>query len=165
MNVSVMDFSPAYAEIFVLVMACTILVVDLFLPDRHRAVSYNLAMLTLAGAALITASQSVDTPVLTLSGTFVADSMGDVLKLFSYLIVAVVFLYSRDYLRRGELFKGEYFVLGLFALIRVFRVLDLLFVMDAFQIKAQISPIELAKLEGEKRQRARTKSNQDKPES
>ncbi len=119
MNLSAVDFSPAYAEIFVLVMACTILVVDLFLPDRHRAVSYILAMLTLVGAALITASQSVDTPVLTLSDTFVADSMGDVLKLFSYLIMAVVFLYSRDYLRRGELFKGEYFVLGLFALMGV----------------------------------------------
>ena len=47
-------------------------------------------------------------------------------------------------------------------LIRVLRVLDLLFVMDTFQIKAQISPIELAKLEREKRQRARTKNDQDK---
>lgn len=42
-------------------------------------------------------------------------------------------------------------------LIRVLRVLDLLFVMDAFQINAQISPIALAKLERKKRQRARTK--------
>ena len=37
--------------------------------------------------------------------------MGDVLKLFSYGTVAVSFLYSREYLQRRGLFKGEYFIL------------------------------------------------------
>ncbi len=50
-------------------------------------------------------------------------------------------------------------------LIRVLRVLDLLYVLDAFQFTTQISPIELARLEREKRQRASGKSAQKKPES
>jgi len=50
-------------------------------------------------------------------GMFIADPMGDVLKLFSYGTVAVSFLYSAEYLKRRGLFKGEYFVLGLVALL------------------------------------------------
>ena len=50
---------------------------------------------------------------------YVADPMGDVLKLFAYGTVAVAFLYSREYLQRRELFKGEYFILGLFALLGI----------------------------------------------
>jgi len=45
--------------------------------------------------------------------------MGNVLKLFSYGAVAVSFLYSREYLARHSLFKGEYYVLGLFALVGI----------------------------------------------
>jgi NADH-quinone oxidoreductase subunit N len=39
--------------------------------------------------------------------------------LFSYGTVAVTFLYSREYLQRRGLFKGEYFILGLVALLGV----------------------------------------------
>ena len=42
--------------------------------------------------------------------------MGDLLKLFIYLTTAAGF-YSRDYLRQRDLFKGEYYVLGLFGVL------------------------------------------------
>ena len=45
--------------------------------------------------------------------------MGDVLKLFSYGTVAVAFLYSREYLQRRGLFRGEYFILALVALLGI----------------------------------------------
>ena len=35
----------------------------------------------------------------------------------TYVIVALVFLYSRDYLISSRLFKGEFFILGLFGLL------------------------------------------------
>ena len=41
--------------------------------------------------------------------------MADLLKLFVIVIVAVVFVYSRDYLKDRGLFKGEFYLLGLFA--------------------------------------------------
>lgn len=40
-------------------------------------------------------------------------------------------------------------------LIQVLRILDLLFVMDAFKIQKQVSPIALAKQRKEERERAR----------
>ncbi|PWL39173.1 transcriptional regulator [Flagellimonas aquimarina] len=40
-------------------------------------------------------------------------------------------------------------------LIQVLRMLDLLFVMDAFQVQKQVSPIALAKQRKEERERAR----------
>jgi NADH-quinone oxidoreductase subunit N len=46
---------------------------------------------------------------------FVQDGMADLLKLFVIVIVAVVFVYSRDYLKDRDLFKGEFYLLALFA--------------------------------------------------
>ncbi|MBE9563059.1 MAG: NADH-quinone oxidoreductase subunit N [Proteobacteria bacterium] len=45
----------------------------------------------------------------------IIDAMSVVLKLFIVLIVFVTFIYSRKYLQERDMFKGEYFVLGLFA--------------------------------------------------
>ena len=109
----------AAAEVFVLTAACVILVVDVFLSDRLRWITYALSLLTLAGAAYMTVRYGVQSRVTAFDGMFVADPMGDVLKLFSYGTVAVSFLYSREYLQRRGLFKGEYFILGLVALLGV----------------------------------------------
>lgn len=109
----------AAAEAFVLTALCVILVIDVFLSDRSRWITYALSLLTLAGAAYMTVRYGVQSRVTAFDGMFVADPMGDVLKLFSYGTVAVAFLYSREYLQRRGLFKGEYFILGLVALLGV----------------------------------------------
>lgn len=111
------DFLPAAPEIFILTMACVILVVDLFLSDRNRVVTYLLSQATLLVAAALTVSLHADQPVVSFNGNFISDTLSDILKVFIYLITAVVFLYSRDYLRSRELYKGEYFVLGLFGVL------------------------------------------------
>ena len=51
--------------------------------------------------------------------------------------------------------RGENLTLS--SLIRVLRVLDLLYIMDGFKLRNEISPIEYAKLQKNKRQRARNK--------
>lgn len=109
----------AAAEIFVLAAVCVILLIDVFLSDRWRWVTYALSLLTLAGAAYATVRYGVEARVTAFDGMYIADPMGDVLKLFSYGTVAVAFLYSREYLQRRGLFKGEYFILGLVALLGV----------------------------------------------
>lgn len=109
--------TPALPEMFVLTMACVILVVDLFLTDRTRVITYLMSLATLVGAALLTFSLHVEQPVLTFSGTFISDSMSDVLKFFIYLTTAVVFVYSRQYLIERNLFKGEFYTLGLFGVL------------------------------------------------
>jgi len=45
-------------------------------------------------------------------------------------------------------------------LLRVIRVLDLLYVMDVFKVSHEISPVEYAKLQDKKRQRARAKGKE-----
>jgi len=111
------NFTPALPEIFVLTMICIVLVVDLFLTDKNRSITYLLSQATLLGAAILTVVVQSAVPEFTFSGMFVNDSMGAVLKLFIYLSTAVVFIYSRDYLIERDLFKGEFFVLALFAVL------------------------------------------------
>jgi NADH-quinone oxidoreductase subunit N len=114
-----MSGQVAAAEAFVLTAVCVILVIDVFLTERSRWLTYVLSLLTLAGAAYMTIRYGVQGRVTAFDGMFIADPMGDVLKLFSYGTVAVAFLYSREYLQRRGLFKGEYFILGLVALLGV----------------------------------------------
>lgn len=52
--------------------------------------------------------------------------------------------------------RGEKVTLS--SLIQVLRMLDLLYIMDIFQINNEISPIEYAKLKKNKRQRARNQN-------
>jgi NADH-quinone oxidoreductase subunit N len=114
-----LNYLAAYPEIFVLAAACAILLVDLFISDENRMVTYMLSMLTLVIAAWITSRYGVTERVVTFNGSFVADPMGNILKLSAYGATALSFLYSREYLQRRDLFKGEYFVLALFALLGV----------------------------------------------
>lgn len=51
--------------------------------------------------------------------------------------------------------------ISLLSLIQILRALDLLELLKIFEAKTQISPLELAKLEKQKRQRASTKNDMD----
>jgi NADH-quinone oxidoreductase subunit N len=107
--------APAYAEIFLLCMACFILVLDLFISDRQRVLTYGLALVALLGCFAITFFYEPEAEPYTLNGMFVADPLAIVLKLFVYLVVAAMLIYSRRYVRERGMFSGEFFVLALFA--------------------------------------------------
>jgi NADH-quinone oxidoreductase subunit N len=117
MTITLQELVPVVPEIFILSMACVVLLIDLVLKESQRNVSYWLSQATLLGAFLLTYSLSSEGRQLTFQGLFVNDQMADVLKVFIYGIVAAVFLYSRQYLQDRALFKGEYYVLGLFAVL------------------------------------------------
>src|SRR5882672_4511920 len=114
-----LNLLPAIAEIFMAFAICVVLLVDVFLRDDQRQITYILAMLALIGAAAVTAYFGVDREVIAFSGSFVTDPASTVLKLFAYIVVGIVFLYSRDYLDVNGLLKGEFFVLGLFGLLGI----------------------------------------------
>ena len=117
-------FAPASAEIFLVFAACAVLLVDLFVPQGRRAMSYWLALAALLGTVITLALTAPEGRVVTLSGAFVADPLSQALKLFTSAVVAVAFLYSRDYLVARDLFKGEYYVLGLFATLGIFVMIS-----------------------------------------
>jgi NADH-quinone oxidoreductase subunit N len=112
------DFFLAIPELWVASMACVILVADLFVPGKDRAVSYYLSLFTLAVAAWLTldAQWGIER-TLTFSGTYVADNLAAVLKVAIYGLAALAFIYARSYLKQRSLLQGEFFVLGLFAVL------------------------------------------------
>jgi NADH-quinone oxidoreductase subunit N len=118
------DIALILPEIWVLSSACLILLVDVFLSDRTRWLSFAMALATLAGAAYLTTLGMANERLLAFDGLFVADPMSSILKLFAYGTVAVAFLYSREYLQRRGLFKGEYYLLGLFALLGIMVIIS-----------------------------------------
>ena len=119
MNFTMPNLLPAYPEIFLLIMVSTILVVDLFLPQRMRYVTYALTQLALLGCAVLTLDVAVLTQGLvtyTFNNMFVADLMGHALKLGAYIALFTTLVYSRAYLADRGMWKGEFFALVLFAL-------------------------------------------------
>lgn len=113
---------PVYAEIFVLVAASAILLIDMFLKEGKRNVTYILSLLTLFGAAVFSfADLNAGTTVYTFSDMFVSDPLANLLKLFTYLAVGITLVYSRQYAsERGMMsgnLGGEFYVLALFSML------------------------------------------------
>jgi len=118
MNMDLMtNLMSASAEIFLLVMACVILIADLLIRQSGRLGTYMLVQLTLLGCALITVGTHENGVVYAFNNMFVDDLMSDVLKLLSYLAISMMLVYSRQYLAVRGLFTGEFMALTLFALL------------------------------------------------
>jgi NADH-quinone oxidoreductase subunit N len=112
------DYFIALPEILLLGMICFILLVDVFLSDRTRFITYFLTQATLIGLAVFTVMNFAgDKPVYEFSNSFIRDQLGDVLKISIYIVTVLVFLYSRNYLKNRGIYKGEYFVIGLFGIL------------------------------------------------
>jgi len=111
------EFFPLIPEIFILSMTCIILILDAFLTERTRTISFALSQVTLVITALLVVFVDSGITEVVLHGLFVNDAMAIVLKVFVCIVTFMVFQYSRDYLRARGLFKGEYYVLGLFGVL------------------------------------------------
>jgi len=118
----------AAPEFWVLAMACVIMIVDLFLREERRGIIHMLAMLTVIFAAIITlrGDYLVDgaTSVTAFSDSFIRDPLGDVLKVFSFVIMGLIFTYSKFYLRGFKMFRADFFTLSLFALLGVMLLIS-----------------------------------------
>ena len=119
-HVTLASLAPALPEIWLATAACIVLLVEAFAGDAARRIipTLTLALLGLGAAATLAWAQ-VDAPTVLFSGMYVADPLGTVLKLLSFLFVAVALLYSRPALQARGLLKGEYYVLVLTALLGI----------------------------------------------
>ncbi|MDH4110669.1 MAG: NADH-quinone oxidoreductase subunit NuoN [Gammaproteobacteria bacterium] len=118
-SITSLDLALAAPEMFVLAATCVVLLVDLFLTERTRWVTFALSLLTLAGASWITTVTGFSERTVGWHGTYVADPLSSLLKIVACGAVAVAFLYGHGYLQVRRILKGEYFVLGLFALLGI----------------------------------------------
>ena len=117
MNFQIPNFILAAPEMWVLAMACVVLLVDVYSRGTEHNAAYILTQITLAVAAVLTLTFYTGERALIFNNSYISDAMGTVLKLFVYLITAAVFVYSRDHLRERQLYQGEFFVLGLFGVL------------------------------------------------
>ncbi|MCK4709093.1 MAG: NADH-quinone oxidoreductase subunit NuoN [Gammaproteobacteria bacterium] len=108
---------PALPEMVMLGMACLVLIVDLFLPQEKRGFTLLLSLLTLILVGIATVYVSPASSISTFGGSFILDKLAVTLKLSVYVVTFMVFVYSRDYLKDLKIYKGEYYVLGLFAVL------------------------------------------------
>jgi NADH-quinone oxidoreductase subunit N len=108
---------PVLPEISLLILACVVLVVDLFIHQSQRIVSYGIAQVGLIVVAAITLLVSQAGTQILFDGSYIRDPMSDLLKQGILIISFLAFLYAKDYLRERDLFKGEFYTLGLFAVL------------------------------------------------
>ena len=115
MNFAMPSLTPALPEIFLLVALCAILILDLFV--KSRSTTFMMTLAALFGTALVVCLTATSGITHTFSNMFVSDAMARVLKTASLLSVAVVLVYSRDYLDARGLNRGEFYTLSLFAVL------------------------------------------------
>jgi NADH-quinone oxidoreductase subunit N len=112
-----LNLSSMLPEIVLLSAACAILMVDVFLPERLRHVSFWLTQIALLACAWIIVATARFEPTLAMNGLVIDDLLSDLFQFFTCIAVSLTLFYSRDYLAARGLFRGETFVLTLFTLL------------------------------------------------
>jgi len=116
MQFEMSTFIPVMPEIVMLVAACVVLIVDLFLTERTRLVTYvlSLAALVITGATIIATAGD---PVVSFEGSFVRDAVADVMKMGILTVTGFAMVYAKDYLVQQGIYRGEYYTLALFSVL------------------------------------------------
>ena len=111
---------PIAPEIGLLVMACVVALVDLWVPGKDRIVTYCLTQLSLFAVALGQLWYFyAGTTYYAMQHMVVADPMGHLLGLFATLAMMTTLVYARSYAASRDLLKGELFTLSMFALLGI----------------------------------------------
>ncbi|MDO9434238.1 NADH-quinone oxidoreductase subunit NuoN [Hydrogenophaga sp.] len=121
-----LSWVAAYPEILLLTMACVIALVDLGVKTPLRGATYVLTLLTLAVVALLQGMAAASgSTVVGFGGMIVSDPMGNWLKCFAAIAMMVTFVYGRGYSGPRDMLRGgEFFTLGMFALLGMFVMIS-----------------------------------------
>ncbi|MBO9328666.1 NADH:ubiquinone oxidoreductase subunit N [Achromobacter sp. HZ01] len=116
---SQIDFALATPEILLLVFGLAILLIDAVSNHPERKPTFLLTMLALGVLTVVSALQwSNGVTGSTFNGLYVTDELSHLLKIASYIAVAVTLVYGRLYAQVRDMMRGgELYVLTLFALL------------------------------------------------
>jgi len=115
-----MNWLAVYPEILLLLMACVVALVDLFVVDPRRTPTYVLSLLTLAGVgAMHLAYFNGGLTHYAMNRMVVTDPMGHLLAFFACVAVAITLIYARPYAESRDILKGELFSLSLLSLLGI----------------------------------------------
>jgi NADH-quinone oxidoreductase subunit N len=115
---------PILPEIVVAITASLVLMVDLYLKDEHKGVNHTLAIIGLLVAIGFTGAVGGGAQELFFDGNVVRDAMSDLLKGAVLFISIFAFVYAQSWLKDRGLMVGEYYALGLFAVLGMLVMID-----------------------------------------
>lgn len=114
-NANAMNWLVVYPEILLLVMACVITLVDLWVRDPQRRPTFWLTQATLVVVAAMHLSYfDSGLTMYGMQAMVVTDPMGHLLAFFAAVAMIVSVAYAQHYLASREMLKGEFFTLSLF---------------------------------------------------
>ncbi len=117
---SSMNWPVVFPEIWLLVAACAVLLVDIFSTDAQRRPTFWLTQAGVAVyAALHLARYDAGATAYGMQGLVVVDPMGHLLAFFAALSVMVTLAYARPTLGVRDMLAGEFFTLTLFVLLGI----------------------------------------------
>ena len=121
-----LSIAAVYPEILLAVMAIVIALVDLFVKSPRRTTTYALTLITIGVVAYMHVVAATDgQTVYSFGNMVVSDAMGSWLKCFAALAVMVTLVYGRPYAAERDMLRGgEFFTLGLFALLGMFVMIS-----------------------------------------
>jgi NADH-quinone oxidoreductase subunit N len=117
MSFHIPEIMPVVPELILMLAACAVLVVDVYLPDRSKHITYQLGQVSLVLTAVACLALFPDTANVYFNGHFVLDTMSTVLKVFILLVSYFALFYCRSYFQSRGYLTGEYFILALFAVL------------------------------------------------
>lgn len=139
--IETINFMPAMAEIFILIMGSFILLVGVFVKRQKLAdITYYLVQLTLVVATILSALQFGTPEVITFSHSYIQDNFAVLLKIIIYICGFFSFLYSRQYLKEKRIPFNEFYVLGLFS------ILGMIILVSAYDFLTLFLGLELTSL-------------------
>jgi NADH-quinone oxidoreductase subunit N len=104
-------------EIAVLITACLVLVVDLYLKEKNKDFNHTLTLIGLVVAIALTGVIGGGERQFFFDGNLVRDGISDLLKGSILIVSLLTFIYARSWLKDRDMMVGEFYVLGLFAVL------------------------------------------------
>jgi NADH-quinone oxidoreductase subunit N len=117
MSFATTDLIPILPELVTLVLASTILLVDLYLKEEQKGINHTLAVIGLLIAIGAVGLAGGGERQVLFDGSFVRDAMSDALKGLTFVVTLLAFAYAKDWLRDRGMLAGEFYVLALFAVL------------------------------------------------
>ncbi len=122
------DLIAMLPELVLITVACLLLLTafmnepqanddDIFYAPRGTSLAYNIALATLLGLSFAFGLQATDQPVHAFNNLFMVDALSSLLKSVACLAVMVSLIYSKKYLMHRGLFRVDFIVLSLLALL------------------------------------------------
>ncbi|MTW22710.1 NADH-quinone oxidoreductase subunit NuoN [Allochromatium palmeri] len=117
MSFDTANLLPILPEIAILVTASVVLILDLYLKDQDKGLNHSLTLLGLVIAIALTGLVGGGEAQVFFDGNLIRDAMTDLLRGAILIVSILTFIYARPWLQDREMLVGEFYVLGLLAVL------------------------------------------------